>query len=393
MPDRLVQNKVGTSKAKMKLMKLWRLSLTAVIWGYFHVWFVFFYACDWLFQFQTSQPKPKRTKTQNVTKNGLSIIVLNFNGLSNLQYCLQSVATAAKQFPANIPVEVIFVDNGSTDQSVAFVKAHFPWFRIILIPKNISFAAANNLGVKKAKFHKFILINNDMLVEKTGFRKLYQTIITSDAFAITPQQFFWDPSVRREETGLTRLLLHKGQIQIFHKELQGRSKKLIPIFWAGAGFSIYDRQKYLQLGGLSKLYEPIYWEDVDLSYRAWARGWGSYVLPAVHVRHKHQGTTKKMYQVNYLSCLKATNQKKFFCANLLNWPSLYKILAGFFRLSAYYFVKKNDFTELKSILKLTWNTHKILQARKKLKHYVVSSDQIIFWHANGGETRLTPSDV
>src|SRR6266850_7410265 len=100
----------------------------------------------------------------------VSIIILNWNGRDLLAQGLPSVF-AAVNF-ADFDVEVIVVDNGSTDGSADFVRSGFPTARVVATEKNHGFGEGNNLGVKNSTSNIVVLLNNDMVVDKNFLNPL-----------------------------------------------------------------------------------------------------------------------------------------------------------------------------------------------------------------------------
>ena len=64
--------------------------------------------------------------------------------------------------------------------------------------------------------------------------------------------------------------------------------------FASGGSAMVDRQKFLQIGGFEPLMSPFYWEDVELSYKAWKRGYTVRYEPRSLVRHKVSSTIGKL---------------------------------------------------------------------------------------------------
>jgi GT2 family glycosyltransferase len=90
----------------------------------------------------------------------VTTIVVNWNGRAFLEKCLSSLRAQTYQ-----PHEVILVDNGSTDDSLDYVAATFPEVRVIRLPDNRGFAAANNVGIREATGQYVALLNNDAYAE------------------------------------------------------------------------------------------------------------------------------------------------------------------------------------------------------------------------------------
>jgi len=118
--------------------------------------------------------------------------------------------------------------------------------------------------------------------------------------------------------------LKLGFLQVVHDEppppcppLAGGGRGGVrPVLYAGGGSSAFDKNKFLALGGFDELYQPFYWEDTDISYRAWKREWKVLYEPRSVVHHKHRGTIGKTYDVDFTH--KAVNRNQF----LFMWKNL-----------------------------------------------------------------------
>src|SRR5437870_4435895 len=86
----------------------------------------------------------------------ISVVVVNWNGKTLLPDCLQSLRS--QTFP---DVEILVVDNGSTDGSADWVRQNFPEFRLVQLNENRGFAGGNNAGIIQARGEWIALLNND----------------------------------------------------------------------------------------------------------------------------------------------------------------------------------------------------------------------------------------
>src|SRR5438045_7396144 len=102
-----------------------------------------------------------KLKTQNSNLPLVSVIVLNYNGLRYLDDCFRSLLDL--DYPA-ASLELLLVDNGSTDESLAFMAAHFPQVRVHRLAQNIGFAAGNDAGAEVARGEYLAFLNNDTRV-------------------------------------------------------------------------------------------------------------------------------------------------------------------------------------------------------------------------------------
>jgi len=252
----------------------------------------------------------------------ISIIVLNWNGKDLLEECLPSVVDAARAYDSQ--TEVIVVDNASTDDSVAFLRANFPQVKVIQSKKNLGFAGGCNLGVTNASHDIVILLNNDMKVDINFIEPLVKPFDDSDVFAVSSQIYFWDKKAIRQETGLTFGYFAHGSLQVGHDMPPDDVSKVMPILYAGGGSSVFDKQKFEELGGFDELFYPFYGEDADLSYRAWKRGWRVLFAPDSVVYHKHRGTIGRTHTASYIESIVEKNRLLFFWKNVTDRRELIK---------------------------------------------------------------------
>ena len=113
----------------------------------------------------------------------LSIVIICWNDFKVIQDCLKSIYAE----PTPWEMEVIVSDNGSTDQSVPFIREHFPQARIIENAGNLGFAKGNNVGIRAAKGEYVLILNPDTIIHGKSLEKLQLS------FADTPTKggCFW----------------------------------------------------------------------------------------------------------------------------------------------------------------------------------------------------------
>src|SRR5207237_1606751 len=102
----------------------------------------------------------------------VSMIILNYIVREHLESCLSSLQDL--EFPKQ-QLEIIVVDNGSTDGSLGFVKARFPSVVLVQNETNLGFSKAANMGAERAKGEYLAFLNNDMRVEKNWLSVLVKT--------------------------------------------------------------------------------------------------------------------------------------------------------------------------------------------------------------------------
>ncbi len=247
-----------------------------------------------------------------------SIVIPNWNGRDLLKKYLPSVIASIESHPGS---EVIVVDNGSTDGSVAFVRERFPHVKLLELPVNLGFGGGSNAGFRAAKNDIVLLLNSDMRVERDFLAPLLAGFQDEKTFAVACQIFFSDPAKKREETGLTEGWWLQGSLRVRHR-IEPEVRDLYPCFYGGGGSCAFDRRKFLELGGFDELLKPFYLEDTDLGYLAWKRGWKVLYQPASVVYHEHRGTIGKRFSDAYIQNVLKKNFLLFTWKNIHTWRRL-----------------------------------------------------------------------
>lgn len=247
-----------------------------------------------------------------VRNRAASVVIPTWNGKHHLEANLRSVVEAMAGNPDN---EVIVVENGSSDGTVEYLQEAFPTVRVLALEENLGFGGGSNAGFEAARNDIVVLLNNDMRVEPDFLEPLLEGFDDPQVFAVTAQIFFSDPTRRREETGLTHGRWTARGLELGHA-IDEQVDRLYPAFYAGGGSSAYDRKKFLEIGGFDALLRPFYYEDSDLSFMAWKRGWKVLYAPGSVVYHEHRGTIGKKFTSGYVNRVIEKNRLLFVWKNI-----------------------------------------------------------------------------
>lgn len=198
----------------------------------------------------------------------VSVIVLNWNGKKWLEQCLKSLSKIT--YPK---VEIMVVNNGSTDDSGEFIRKHYPKVRLVELEKNIGFAGANNLGVRQAKGMYVVLLNNDTTVTPGFIEPLLNDLEKNEEVgAVQPQIRSMIDKSLLDSVGSyltsTGYLYHFGYGQPYKEEIYSHPLKAYSIKGA---CMMMRRREYLALGGLDESF-ICYVEETDLCHRVWLSG-------------------------------------------------------------------------------------------------------------------------
>lgn len=220
----------------------------------------------------------------------VTLIVLNYNGMEHLPACFESLRHL--DYPED-RLELMMVDNASTDGSVPYVESEHPNVRVVRSSENLGFAGGNNLGAREAAGEHVVFLNNDMSVHSGLVRGLVETL-DSDAEAVSAgaKILSWDGSFFDFAGSICNFTGHAAQVGFEEPYHPDRYNEVVPQLFACGGAMIIDRQVFLDVGGFDDDYF-IYFEDVDLGWRLWVQGHKVLFAPTAVTNHRHHGTMEK----------------------------------------------------------------------------------------------------
>lgn len=221
----------------------------------------------------------------------VSIIILNWNNAEDTLACLDSVA--ALDYPA---ARVIVVDNGSTDDSAARIRAAYPDVELIETGENLGYAGGNNVGIRHALAQGadyVCILNNDVIVDPGFLGPLVDALqAEADVGVVTPlavertegsgRVWALGLAVNRRTAAVTRL--HAGQdLDVW----RGRLPFEVEV---ASGAAMVARREVLERAGLMDEEFFLYYEEVDWCLSLHGYGYRILAVPASVVWHKVSGT-------------------------------------------------------------------------------------------------------
>jgi GT2 family glycosyltransferase len=225
----------------------------------------------------------------------LSIIIASFNTRRLLSECLESLQQAVE--PA-AGVEIIVVDNASSDGSQAMVTEDFPGARLIASDVNRGFSTANNLGMAVAEGEYILFLNSDTRISSDALVKPLEYLRShSDVGAVTVHLVYptgeRDPDNHRgfptpwnalcHFTGLGRLFPKSSTFNGYFQSYRDFGQ-IHPVDVIAGSFMMMPTKLCRELGGWDETYF-FYGEDIDLCYRIHQAGYRILYFPCVEVLH------------------------------------------------------------------------------------------------------------
>lgn len=249
-----------------------------------------------------------------------TIIIVNHNGRDLLATSVPAALEAARRAGGH---PVVVADDASRDGSVEFIRERLPEAEALALPKG-GFGAACNTAVARAETEAAVILNNDVVVTPEFLEPLLADLSGHDVFAVGCKFLNPDGSLTDALGNRTSAHWEAGLLRIHHETREERLRETCPQLYANGGGMAFRREVWLELGGFDPLFRPLYWEDVDISYRAWGRGWRVLFEPASIVYHDQGSTMARLHRPAHIERMSAKNAVLFTWKNLLD-PGL---LAG-----------------------------------------------------------------
>lgn len=229
----------------------------------------------------------------------LSIIIVNYNSWDFLKVCLKSIHPAMGGYP----YEVIVVDNASKEDRASEIQTNFPWITLIMNEKNIGFAAANNIGIKRSRGKYILLLNPDTEAEIASFKEMINFLeMVKDAGIVGPKIYYPTGELQYSCSRFPTLFTEFLENFPFHKLTPTFSSKSYYLYrgwdhastrtvgWVTGACFMIKRETIEQIGLLDEAYF-MYSEELDWCYRAKEFGWKTYYHPKAVIIHYEGGSS------------------------------------------------------------------------------------------------------
>ena len=254
-----------------------------------------------------------------------TLIIINHNGRDLLADSVPAALEAAHGAEGGHTVCV--ADDASTDGSVEFVRERFPEVRVLALPKG-GFGAACNAGVEAAETEAAFLLNNDVVVTPDFLAPLFEDLQQPDVFAVGCKFLNPDGSLTHALGNRTSGEWRGGLLYVHHETREELLQETCPQLYPNGGGMAFWRDKWQELRGFDPLFRPLYWEDVDIGYRAWGRGWRVLYEPRSVVYHDQGSTMGRLHRPARIELMSAKNAVLFAWKNLLDGRELRRVAAA-----------------------------------------------------------------
>jgi O-antigen biosynthesis protein len=263
---------------------------------------------------------PEPTVSASLPASGVSIVIPSWNGRVLLERYLPTVVRAASAFESTCgrPAEVIVADDASDDDTCEWLSAHYPRVRLERAAVRAGFAPTANRGVRASRCGLVYLVNNDVALGVAALPPLAahfgSSPSQSQVFAVASQVYDYDTGrlsgagqlgeFRRGFIGIHRRYFVEEPSR---RESSGSIRPWLTLFATG-GSSMFDRRKFLELGGFDESFAPFGWEDVELSLRAWKCGFEVHYEPRSAVWHQFSSTIRPAFSQHFVRMIYERNR-------------------------------------------------------------------------------------
>lgn len=222
----------------------------------------------------------------------VAVVILNWNGQKYLEQFLPFVLATSYN-----NLEVVVADNGSTDDSVSFLRNIYPAIRIICFKKNFGFAKGYNEALKQVKADYYVILNSDVEVQSNWLAPMVELLESNKSIAVCqPKILSYTNKKMFEYAGAAGGWLDKygypfakGRIFDICEEDKGQYDQCEPIFWASGAALFIRSSVFHEVKGFDE-YFFAHQEEIDMCWRIQLAGYKIYSCPAAIVYHVGGGT-------------------------------------------------------------------------------------------------------
>ncbi len=262
----------------------------------------------------------------------LSVIIVNYNKKDLLRRCLDSVMGQGFK-----DIEIIVVDNASSDGSVEMINTYYPEARLIWNTTNLLFCKAYNQGIDASKGNFVLCLNNDVILHKDYLKETLAAIGLDTRIGMVSGKILRVDKKTIDSTGLFLGRNRKPVERGYGRKDRGQYEKKGYVFGVSGACAFFRKGMLKDVRDENGYFDErfgMYYEDLDLCWRAQKKGWTAYYTPKAAAYHERAGTAvvergkwksifpylpddlKKRYLKNRYLCMKKNDSLWGILANL-----------------------------------------------------------------------------
>lgn len=248
----------------------------------------------------------------------IGVVIPNYNGFELIKDNFGSIIKSLSLYK---DVEIVVVDDGSTGEEQNNLERFLIGYKNVKLLKNeenIGFSSTVNKGIRALNSDLVVLLNTDVIPHDNFLDPIIEDF-KKDVLLFGVGCM--DESIEENKTVLRgRGIGFWKNGMFFHKKGEVNDSST---FWVSGGSSVVRKEMFNKLGGFDNLYDPFYWEDIDLSYRAMKSGYSLKFEAKSKVIHRHsEGAIKKHYKDFKIKTISYRNQLIFIWKNITDFKKI-----------------------------------------------------------------------
>ncbi len=314
----------------------------------------------------------------------VSVVIPHWNGVEVLSECLESLSET--KYPN---IEIIVVDNASTDGSPDWVSLNFPQVKLIENDQNYGYAGGCNRGAKTAEGEYLVFLNNDTIQDHHWLDGLVDFMnLNSNVAAVQPKILDFFERTKFDYAGgaggwldILGFPFARGRVFLEQERDNGQYDKMRPIFWASGTAIMVRKSDFETAGGFDEIFFA-HQEEIDLCWKFHLMGKEIWAIPNSTIYHKNAVTLPMFTRMKqYL------NHRNSYLMVLSNYSlpiTLYlaPIRFALELVAVLYAIVRLDLNHLLGIIQaqlwILFHPHVIIHRRKKVKQVRKIKDKKIF---------------
>ena len=314
----------------------------------------------------------------------VSVVIPHWNGVEVLSECLESLSET--KYPN---MEIIVVDNASTDGSPDWVSLNFPQVKLIENDQNYGYAGGCNRGAKTAEGEYLVFLNNDTIQDHHWLADLVDFMnLNSNVAAVQPKILDFFERTKFDYAGgaggwldILGFPFARGRVFLEQERDNGQYDKMRPIFWASGTAIMVRKSDFETAGGFDEIFFA-HQEEIDLCWKFHLMGKEIWAIPNSTIYHKNAVTLPMFTRMKqYL------NHRNSYLMVLSNYSlpiTLYlaPIRFALELVAVLYAIVRLDLNHLLGIIQaqlwILFHPHVIIHRRKKVKQVRKIKDKKIF---------------
>lgn len=236
---------------------------------------------------------PRNDTTQSHAPT-VSVVILSWNSAGFLQTCIESVLS--QTFPN---IELVVMDNHSSDQAMELVRQQYPQLRIIENETNLGFAKAHNKGIRETTGDYYLPLNPDVVLSATYVSHMVSALAAKDDFvgSASGRVYFSDSQGKPGQiiytTGHLLTRNRKPSNRGYKQADNGQFEQPDHIFGVNGACPLFRRAMLEDVAVDGQYFDEtffLYGDDYDLGWRAQLLGWKAIYVPQAIARHVGKGS-------------------------------------------------------------------------------------------------------